>query len=270
MEISLTEELLEKIDKYITGKLIDSELNIFEKQLKESKQLQEEVTLQKQLINIIGQEKWHTIGDDKKNEELQKLKEKIRSEEYQLLSKKIRNIGNLHVEKKSSFNLKYLYYAGAAMVVLMASIFTFNTNQPLDSYYTNYANWEELPSFVEKGTAKNDFIVGETYFKKENYTKAIESFNLLNTKSKYYPYSLMYLGAAYELINKDEAALQAFDKLINLKSFDENTKGYWYKMLIYLKLNNKEKVLEMISMISEDKGNYKYEASQKLLKQIND
>ncbi len=270
MEISLTEELLEKIDKYITGKLIDSELNIFEKQLKENKQLQEEVILQKQLINIIGQEKWHTIGDDKKNEELQRLKEKLRSEEYQLVSKKIKNIGNLHVEKKARFKIKYLYYASAAMIVFMVSIFTYNTSQSLDSYYTSYANWEELPSFVEKGNTKTEFVVGETYFKKGNYTKAIESFNLVDTKSKYYPYSLMYLGAAYELINKDEVALQTFDKLINLKYSEENTKGYWYKLLIYLKINNKEKSLEVLHKISENKGNYKYETSQKLLKQIND
>jgi len=268
MEISLTEELLEKIDKYITGKLKGSELKIFEKQLKESKHLQEEVILQKQLISIVGQQKWHTLSDDIKNEELQKIKEKLRSEEYQLLSKKIRDIGNLHVEKKTRFKIKYLYYVGAAVVVLMASIFTFNTNQSLDDYYTSYANWEELPSFIEKGAAKNNFIIGETYFKKENYAKAIESFNLVDTKNELYPYSLMYIGAAYELVNKNEAALQAFDKLINLKSFDENTKGYWYKMLIYLKLNNKAKALEMINMISEDKGNYKYEVSQKLLKQI--
>ncbi len=74
----------------------------------------------------------------------------------------------------------------------------------------------------------------------------------------------MYIGASYEQLNENERALVSFDKLTQLTDFEEYSKGYWYKLLLYLKLNNRQKALEMKAIILENKNNYNYKKALEL------
>ena len=80
----------------------------------------------------------------------------------------------------------------------------------------------------------------------------------------------MYKGAAYELTNKNDEAITAFNELIAQPNFEEHTKGYWYKLLVYLKLEDKENVEAMLAIILKDKANHKYNEALKLAEALKD
>ena len=273
MERELTAAILDKIDHYIKGTLSDTERCSFEEQLKQDKQLQEDFLLQKQLFETYDEREWNSLTNSRKNIALQKLKQQLRSEKYQAISKNIRSIGDEYIldtsTAKNSKNNYYRYFAFTAIAVLLLGVFIFNSNHSLPSLYSKNVHWEEtLPSFIEKGSERNNFTNGEIFFRAKKYREAIGSFQNLSKKDDLYPYSLMYMGASYELLGENDTALQTFDSLIRLTEFQESSKGYWYQLLIYLKQNNREKALETLSIISSNKNNYYYNEAQQLLRKI--
>ncbi len=101
-------------------------------------------------------------------------------------------------------------------------------------------------------------------FKNKEYKEAITTLTTIETNDEFYPYALLYIGASYEQLNENERALVSFDKLTQLTDFEEYSKGYWYKLLLYLKLNNRQKALEMKAIILENKNNYNYKKALEL------
>ncbi|WP_299888107.1 hypothetical protein [uncultured Lacinutrix sp.] len=265
MEVKLTDALLKQIDDYIKGGMMDDDRLSFEKEMEQNTALKDEVILQQELITLIGLEEWVSFRNTKENEDLRALKEQLRSKTFQDASKKIKQIGlDNYKEKKEKIEEKKrkfpFYYIPAAVILLFISVFFMNRNSGLDSYYKDYANWnKELSSFIVKNSDTSAFSNGEIAFKNKNYTSALKYFKTIKRNNKLYPYSLMYIGASYELENENKKALATFDQLITLNTFEEHTKGYWYKLLIYLKLNDKKNVEETLNTILQNKENYHYE-----------
>lgn len=271
MEIVLTDAILKQIDDYIKGTLSNSQRIAFEKQMEDNAALKDEVALQQELIALIGQEKWIHFRNTKNNEELAAIVAQLRSEKFQNTSKRIRQIGLDNYKgkeiKKSRKKKKYAFYyiSAAAMILLFLGIFFMNRTSNLDSYYEDYADWNnELNSFVVKNNGTDYFSKGEIAFKKGEYKEALKQFNNITENDKLYPYSLMYRGAAYELTNRNDEAIATFSALIAQTNFDEHAKGYWFKLLVYLKLEDKENVEMMLDIILKDKTNYKYNEALKL------
>jgi hypothetical protein len=265
MGYSITAELLETIDNYLKGNLSKVEHLAFEKQMEENKELEEIVLIQRQLFAIHDFEttKNKLIGHSQKN--LLYYKEQLRSKENQHLSAKIRKIGENYTKPKTSKQKSYLkYYIAASIALVFATIIMLNSNTSLEDYYYDNVNWNELPSYIDKGQAENDFSKGEIAFKNSEYKKAIISFSSITSESELYPYSLLYIGASYEQLQENDKALEIFDQLSALSDFEENSRAYWYKLLIYAKLNDKTKAKEMQTIILENKNNYNYEQVHKL------
>lgn len=272
MESKLTAQLLDKIDQYLKGSLNDTERAIFKEKISKDKELEEEVILQKQLLNTIHDKKWISIKNDPDNEELSKIKEQLNSKEYRDASSLIRKIGQATKETKKA-PVRKLYYryaiAIAAIFLIFFSVLFIKSSSELNTLYTDYTHWnKELPSFVEQSSATNSFSKGEIAFRNKNYKEALEHFMTIKKENQQYPYALMYIGAAQELLENNKEALQAFDDLIALKKNEEHTKGYWYKLLIYLKLDDKENAKNMVTMIINDQKNYNYAKALEIEKQL--
>ncbi|MBL7885362.1 MAG: hypothetical protein JNJ52_01325 [Flavobacterium sp.] len=261
----MTIEIIEQINQYLKGTLPEDEKRLFEKKIAEDETLREEVIIQKQLFLLQGIETNDLPFDYDNQSDLLVIKNKLQSEEYQLLSAKIRKAGVEAKNKPTQHKNYWLKYAVAASIALVFGVlFYFNSQNSLENYYHENVNWEELPSFIEKGQSENDFSNGELLFKKGDYKKAIETFNKIESSNQLYPYSLMYIGASYDVLNENDKAIETFDLLSSLTSFQENSKGYWYKMLIYMKQNNKDKMLEMRSIILSDPSNFNYTKAKNL------
>lgn len=265
MGSNLTIEELDKIDQYLKGNLSESEHLAFEKLIVEDQELQTEVMIQKQLFEINGLSTVDLPIDKANEKDVLHYKEQLQSKDIIDLSTKIREIGQNHIQQKSKAKQNYFkYYIAASIAIVFGTFLFLNSNSSLENYYTDNVNWQELPSFIDKGQPENDFTNGELLFKNGEYTKAIESFSKIDSTYELYPYSLMYIGASYDQLNKNDKAIDAFDLLSKLTSFEESSRGYWYKMLIYLKQNNKDKALEMKTIILKDSENYNYTKAKNL------
>ncbi len=270
MESGLTEQLLDKIDQYLKGSLSTADHVAFEEEILKNKELQEEVTLQKQLLNVLNDKNWISIKNDKDNNDLTKVKEQFKSKEYQDASTLIRQIGQTTKTKKKT-PIRKLYYryamATAAILLIFFSVLFINSNSELNTLYKDYAHWDtELVSFVEQSNTADSFSNGEIAFRKKEYKDALQYFLTIKKEEKQYPYALMYIGASYELLQENDNALKTFDSLIAMPFFEENSKGYWYKLLIYLKQNDRVNAQKMIAIILENKQNHNYSKALELSK----
>lgn len=259
MGSNLTIEDLDKIDQYLKGNLSESEHLAFEKRIIENHDLKSEVVIQKQFFEINGFPTVELPLNNINEKDLVYYKEQLKSKDLIDLSTKIREIGQDHIKGKSKTKQNFFkYYIAASIAIVFGAFLFFNSNSDLENYYADNVNWQELPSFIDKGLSKNDFSNGELLFKKGDYKKAIESFNKIESSNELYAYSLMYIGASYDLLNENNKAIETFDSLASLTSFQENSRGYWYKMLIYLKQNNRAKALEMKRIIVQNPNNFNY------------
>jgi len=261
-------DTLDIIDQYLKGTLTEAETLDFEKRMATDAALREEVIIQKQLFAIHDFPTKKGIKNEAYTEELQLLNEKLQTEEYQALSRKIRKVGKEQNLGKRVFKKKkksyFIYSIAATIAILLTTFLIFNRQPSLNYYYNKNVNWEELPSFIVKGQTEDIFTKGEALFKNKEYKEAITTLTTIETNDEFYPYALLYIGASYEQLNENEKALVSFDKLTQLTDFEEYSKGYWYKLLLYLKLNNRQKALEMKAIILENKNNYNYKKALEL------
>ena len=265
MGTPITDALLEHIDNYLKGNLSESEHIAFEKQIRENKELEETVRIQKQLFELHDFKTLEIPSENKNQKDITHYKTQLRTKENQDLYNKIREIGIEYTEANPKRKKNYLnYYIAASIALIFGTFLLLNTQTSLNTYYKENVNWEELPSFIDKGKSDTFFTQGERLFKNKEYTKAIASFKKIEAEEELYPYSLLYIGASYDQLNQNEKALEAFDTLSQITTFQEKSKAYWYKMLLYLKQNNQEKALEMKNLITKDRNNYKYQETLQL------
>jgi len=271
MATRLTETLLAEMNRYLKGKMTELEREIFEKKLEDNNDLKKELQLEIELSEVIGDNSDYSIFKSAKNrKEVSKLKTKIRSDEYQEFSNKIKDIGKEYLENEEVFKSRknyYLYFSIVGVIVLFLGIYFSQMNTSLDSYYNSYAYWDGLPSFTEKGQAEDLFSKGELAFKNKNYKEAVTYFEAINLSNELYPFSLMYLGVSYDKLNQNKKAIGTFKELTTTFS-QENTKGYWYIVQIYLKLNDKNKVEETLNIILQSEQNYYYKEAFYLSEKI--
>ena len=275
MEIELTRALLDKIDQYIKGELEGPALLAFEQSLEKNPALKEEMMIQKRLFQTIGSS---NLGPDSPSEKFDdEILEKTKSTEHQVLSDKIKKIGQGYIEnppaaKKSiQTRLRQIIPALAAifLLVIISTVYLVNDSQDIDHYYHDNANWNtELISFAEKGDTKSAYEKAETFFNAKEYEKAIQSLEEIKKDDILYPYGLMYIGASNANLNQDPQALQAFNALALMTEFSESSKGLWYAALIHLKQKDKENAMKILNIIVKDAGNYHYQDAKQILKEL--
>lgn len=259
----MEEKVQKEIERYLHNEMNMEERSIFEKQMKSDVLLKEEVLLQ---IAI------HESFDDTSIEHTQniydlnlitKIKEQLQSDELRKTSKFIRKSTQKHKESnKNNIKLVSKFIASIAAIVLISFMLFYNYQQNSLSLYNEYADWDNLPSLIEKGES-NVISELELLYDEEEYKKIISR----NTTSSKTPYELIYIGASYIKLNDFSNASITFEKLINTNSL-ESSRGYWYKLLIYLKQDKLNDANNMLTIILNDKKNYNYEKSIELSERI--
>jgi hypothetical protein len=265
MGIIVTEELLETIDNYLKKDLSEKECSNFEKLINENKELEEIILIQKKLFELNNFDTNNIVRNLQFNEDYNYYKQLLTKEENQQIYAKIREIGRKKNYVINGNKRAYLKYCIAASIaVFLSVIFILTSNSSMENYYYDNVNWQDLPSFVSKEQSLNDFTKGEILFKNEKFEKAILTFSCIKPDNELYPYTLMYIGASYDKLNKNDEALLVFDKLSKLPNFDGYSRGYWYKLLIYLKEDNRDKAIEIKSIILKNNFNFNYEKAKNI------
>lgn len=272
MASELTEKFLGDIERYLKGEMTGIELKMFEDKLKEDTTLRSELKLQIELSEALGNQSDYSLFKQKlSREEIDKLKTKLRSKEYQGLSANIRNAEKVYFREKNKvrpFQKYYGYFAIAGMIVLFLSIYFTQMTSSYSDYYEEYVDWSELPSFVEKGQQKDAFSKGEVAFKQGKYKEAAEFFEQVTPSYELYIYSLQYLGASYDKLGKNDKAITTFQKLADFDDSYESSKGTWYEAMIHLKMEDKDKAIYILNTHVEDTDNYNYDKAKVLLRKL--
>lgn len=266
MGINVTEELLDKIDAYLKGNLSPDENLYFKKEIDTNPELSELVKIQEGLFDINDYQGIKQTNKRRSSEAINHYKQQIDSDENQKLLSTIKQAGEKYNQQSAIPRRSYLkYYVAASIALFISTFFFLNSSSDLETIYKNNAHWSDLPSYADKGeTSETILTKGEQFFRNQEFEKAIESLKKINSTDKMYPYALLYIGASYEQLNENEKALAIFDEVIKMNDFPESSRGYWYKLLIYAKENNKEKATQIKEIISQNPDNYNYDKVKEL------
>lgn len=261
----------EQIRAYILETMPLKERTDFETQMAQNAALREEVALEKSLLTHMNDEDWELTDIETDTKRLQELKTALRSEENIALADMIKEVGAEYRARTSKPVRKNFFYAIAASIAILISVtsyFMFKQTT-LETYYTEYANWTEIPSFIEKDQDVGAIAKGEVLYKEHQFQETADYFKefLQTATEKQRPFGLMYLGAAYTELKQYESALNTFQSLTKTNTL-ESSRGYWYQLLIYLKLEQKDKVQEILTVILSDIDNYYYSIAQELQEKL--
>ncbi|MDY8137833.1 hypothetical protein [Aquimarina sp. 2201CG5-10] len=257
------------IDNYLNGLMSEADKKAFETKVAADPALAEELKMEKEMRVIYGDEEW--LDEDKgilQNEEAVQLKTFFRSEEAATFKNTIAEVisENRTPTKKRSF--WFIGIAASIAVLLTVSLFVFKDNT-YDDLYAQYINIENIPSLISRGE-DNDTLLenAQLFFEDKKYKKAINAFEEYQEKAASVdPLSYIYNGIAHLEIGQYKNAVDQFDQLSASNTL-HSKKAYWYKAMVFLKQNDKEKLLEILKSIASKPGNYNAEKAKQLLKEI--
>jgi hypothetical protein len=256
-------DIQRKIDLYLSNAMTASERRLFEQQMNEDSKLREEVLVQKSIAERLFDGDVNHISNTLHDKELAEVKNTLQSDSYQEHQKHIALVGQVY-QKRKQRRKRWLSGTVATILLLISSVFWFPSQPSYESLYATYADWNEITSYIEQSDV-NNFAKGELLYRDKNYREAIlffESFTK-DTSAKMYAPGLLYLGASYVGNNELTKALTAFDQLIQSDSYDRS-KGYWYKLLIYLKQENTTEIENTLELILQDSSNFNYQKALKI------
>ncbi|OUR97663.1 hypothetical protein A9Q86_15735 [Flavobacteriales bacterium 33_180_T64] len=249
-----------KIEAYILGKMGANEKKAFKKLISTTPLLKEEVNIQQSLHSVFNENIKFKFDKNKVN----KIKVQLKNNEFQELSDHIKNTHKVFEKNRNNKISFYKYASVAVAAIFILFIIIFNPND-LNDYYNEYENWEDLPSYIEQGNNETDNLYKiERYYNEERYHEIIKLINSnLNEETNINPEKLIYLGASYFKVNDTKKALKTFDEL-TISGHVLNSRGYWYKLLIYLKTNNAKKTSEILEIITSNPSYYKHKEAIKI------
>jgi len=269
--MSLTDKQMKEVDYYLDGDLDNEALKRFEIELKQNKDLQEYVSVSKQMQLNYNNKEWDYIKGSK-SDKIDELEQYLNSDEAKEINSVIQEVSGKYLyEAKSTKALKrlYPYIVMAASIIILVGYFTINASQTNQDLYEQNNDWGNLPSLLSRGNSEDQLLIdGENAFLDKDYQLAKENFNVFaESNSEISPTVMLYLGISQLETNDYNLALKTFDGIINRNTIDKS-KGYWYKSLVYLKMNDKKSAIEQLKIILSNTDNYKYNEAAKLLKEL--
>ncbi len=263
-------EIHEQIERFLSGAMSDVEMKQFQKEMIGNSALQEEVALYQSINFHLNEDvEDDTISDN--SEYNRKLKEYIGSEQGEkiqaiLLEEKYKYHNGLS-QNKSSKRIFYYVASTAAAVVFVISFFFLKYSEK--DLYADYYKIEELPSFTSRSGKSSLLTSAKSNFRNKQFDKSLSDFNEYIEKDAegVDPLIYIYTGLIYSEKNELEKAIEQLTLLENSDNID-NTRAFWYKVLVYLKFDKKVEAKEMLSFILKDPNNYKYKEAKEILEKL--
>ncbi|AUC75480.1 tetratricopeptide repeat protein [Olleya sp. Bg11-27] len=267
--MSLSDNLLKQADNYLEKLLSESESTAFEIELSNNIELQEYLAINKELGIQFDNKGWQFV-DASKSPQVKDLEDYFKGEEAQSLKTVLNKVGGNYKDTskpKGNNNIKrYTFFTIAASVVLLIGLFFLNNNQNI---YNDYNSWLELPSLIERGDSESITLQeAEQAFIAKDYLAATTLYSKYLTETKSINTNVyLYLGIAQLELNQNENALSSFDVILKSNSIDFS-KGYWYKTLVCLKVEDTNNAIKQLELIVKDSSNYKFSEAEKILKTL--
>ncbi|MEW7288968.1 tetratricopeptide repeat protein [Aquimarina sp. 2304DJ70-9] len=265
----MDEKIYQKIEAYLGGDMTAEARNEFEGMMAKDEELQKAVKLSNEINHHLNEESWLVTNTIEKSKARQELEDYIKSDDAATLKEQIQQGGKRFKKKSNPVNIRYIIGSIAAVFVagiLLTNVF-FNQKSS-DDLYQLYYSANDLPSLVKRGADDDVLNTAIIEYKNKRFEKAITSFQEYQNKSvEDAPLLHAYVGFSYLELNKTNEALKSFDALVNSDSID-NSRGLWYKSLVYLKMGDTENVKKVLSEIIADPENFNYNKAILLLEEL--
>lgn len=262
-------ELLQDIDRYLDNEMSNEEKIAFESKIDSDPELAMDLKLQQDMRSLFGEDDW--VEEDKELLKFPKAKEVtsfLRSDEAVDVKNIITDVISENKSNSNSFSKAYLWMGIAASLLLLFGISQFfNTGaSDYDQLYSQYIDVGSIPSLVTRG--ENDSALlqeAQLFFEDKDYEKALQSFIKHQKKSEVVnPLSYIYAGISYIELNQFDKALEQFDLLKKTDTL-QSKKSDWYTAMVYLKQGEKKKLKQILTSITTNVSNYKYQEAKALL-----
>lgn len=237
------------IDKFVTGKLEDTELWEFKANMDKDPDLAEEVKLRKEIFDA--------IKDDEKVAFVKTLQNINR--ERQTAHKKI---------SLTRWQLQSIAAAIIVLVVLGTGIFTgfFSSDKNMNLYSEYFIEEGNLlATRTISGITKDEVKSGIHYYEDQKYDKALSVFNEMPNNL----IARLYSGFTYMKTEEFAKAEQQFNYIIDHGDNIFIDQAEWNIGLAYLAQDKIDKAKMMFTNISKRNSTYRDDATN-ILKEIND
>ena len=257
-----------KIEAYLGGTMSPEDALEFENLISNDASLREEVKLAKQVnLHLSGE-----FGSDEisENDYTRDIKTFLRTEEAKMLEKSLLKArGEYQKTTLKPRNRNFLFIAAAIAAMLIVSVgILFLQQDSTENLFAEYYNSTDLPSVIKRGDNHDGLTKGVEAFQNLDYSNAIQTFETYkNSTSEINPAVYLYEGVSYIQLERYEAALFEFDKLIASNSLD-SSKGLWFKALVYIKMDNKRLAKNVLEEIIKDPSNFNYSKALELKEEL--
>ncbi|SEM20258.1 TPR repeat-containing protein [Aquimarina amphilecti] len=260
----------DQIDAYLRDELSIEEKALFEQSLKNNPELLHEFRIHQELFALTDESVWINESFIPSEEEVKEVETYFRSTEAKKLKNTIAQ-AQINYQKGNRFsffnNRLFLPILAAASIALIVILYTFNSNNSTRDLYVEHSRWKDLPSLTSRSD-ENQLAEGQKMFEQKKYQESYSLFkNYVENNDQTSPSVLVYVGLSALELNKYEEAISYFDRLISSDAVDQS-KGYWYKALVYLKQDNEDRAILILENILLDEQNYNFNKAKVLLKKM--
>lgn len=250
------------IEKYLNNQLPKELVAEFIDRLEKDEAFKEYFLFEKELFETLNENQWSFLSQ-KANLRAKEYQELLNSDEIINVKEAI-NSANIHYKKTVKNYTRFVYSGIVAASLLLCIYFLVPKKLSTEELYFKYASIEEYPSLIQRGNDADSLVIGENYFNDKKYLLASTVFS--NELKKDYDNSNIYLYLSQcqiELKNYAEAE-KTLEKLIDSNLIDAQ-KGLWFRSLLYLKLNQLQKVKADLKRIIDNSFYNHKKASQLLI-----
>ena len=228
------------IERFLRNQLSESEQKQVVERIETDIAFKEKVDFERELLESLNEDDWHFIEDYNK-EQVDEYTSILRTKELTDLKAELKRVNEKHKENVSipnRFNWKRVLVSSAAVLAIMFSVYLFTNNSTTEELYVEYLNISDLPSLVSRDDSTNQLTKAQELFEDANYSDALTILNKAMINEEGNASLLLYKGISEMELNKFAKAEETFNILINSDLLDAQ-KGHWYKVLLYLKQDDK-------------------------------
>ncbi|WP_299246664.1 hypothetical protein [uncultured Aquimarina sp.] len=264
------EKYHDQIDAYLRDELSTEDRALFEQLLEKNPEVLKEFKIHQELFVHIDESSWIDDSFTPEIEEVKKVENYFKSIEAKRLKDTIvKAQANYQKKNNTSFlnNRLFLSVLAAASIAIFVVLYTMNSNNADQDLYAAYSQWQDLPSLTSRSD-ESQLAEGQRLFEQKKYDESYMLFKeYKKDKNKLLPSVLIYLGVSALELDQYTEAISYFDQIISSDTIDQS-KGYWYKALVYLKQDKKDDVIKVLEIILKDRQNYNFDKAQALLKKM--
>ncbi|MEW7277927.1 hypothetical protein ABW636_04975 [Aquimarina sp. 2201CG1-2-11] len=261
----------QEIEAYLNGEMTTDESKVFEQKISSDPKAQKEFELYREMNIIFDDTDWAITDASTQHSKIKEHETFLKSKKGKTVAAHIQNAEKQYFKFYSKNKNRRYYYAAAIAAMLLFGFFTFsklNTSTDHQNLYATYSDWSDLPSLTLRD-GHNNLTEAEKLFRQKKYSDALTIFQKYQTENSTIInwQVIVYTSIAQLETDQTGLAIANFTKLKNSNSLDAN-RAYWYLALAYLKVNQLEKAIQELKVLSKNPSYFNHNNGVKLLKEI--